>query len=585
MNDPQDDTTRTDAAPRQGAAHGYDVTGPTRVMPRTGEGMQRLDMETLGPALGGHYRLESELGGGGMGQVFRARDLALDRSVALKTIRPEILADPHWLDRFHLEATVSAGLQHSNIVQVYEVLQAVGRPVLVMEYVEGADLKSALDAGALSEAEVVRVMAAVCDALAFAHARGVIHRDIKPANILLGHDGVPKVADFGLATQHGRRLSAAIEEQEAGSLLGSPAYMSPEQARGDLRTLDNRTDIYSLGATLYFALTGRSPVRGAGATEMLAAAVTGERIRPPSQWRPRVNRDLEAVCLKALEGDPEHRYGSAAAMARDLRNVLANRPVSARTYGYWEMLRRAAASRRAALGGGAAAVILAFLGIAAAAFTLHATAKGAVFEGMRQQVTDLASMAVLALDPDQVSAAAALPAGAAPDAPLVARLEQLLSQMCGRAPDLRYVWIMRRSEAGATTLEFVADGVPAQTGGGGTPKVLDVPARPGESFDARPYPELLLGFEGPTADRDYSITDQWGIALSGYAPIKDASGRAIAVLGVDMSDADVAARFEELDRALLVTLVLSGVLSLLALAMMAVGVVVLWSRQRFEPQS
>jgi hypothetical protein len=291
------------------------------------------------------------------------------------------------------------------------------------------------------------------------------------------------------------------------------------------------------------------------------------------------------VCLKALEADPQRRYGSAAAMARDLRNVLAGRPVSAQAYGYWEMLRRAAAWRRVALGGGAAAVIVAFLGIAAAAVTLHATAKGALFEGMRQQVSDLASMAVLALDPEQVSAAAALPAGAAPDAPVVARLEQLLSQMCGRAPDLRYVWIMRRSQVGATTLEFVADGAPAQAEGSATPRVASVPARPGEPFDASSYPELLLGFEGPTADRDYSITDQWGIALSGYAPIKDASGHAIALLGVDMSDADVAARFEELDRALLITLVLSGVLSLLALAMMTGGVVVLWNRQRFEPQS
>jgi hypothetical protein len=217
--------------------------------------------------------------------------------------------------------------------------------------------------------------------------------------------------------------------------------------------------------------------------------------------------------------------------------------------------------------------------------TLQATAKHALFEGMRQQVTDLASMAVLALDPEHVSTAATLPAGAVADAPAAARLEQLLSQMCRRIPDLRYVWIMRRPQVGATTLEFVADGVPAQADGSATPKVVDVPARPGEAFDASPYPELLLGFEGPTADRDYSITDQWGIALSGYAPIKDALGHAIALLGVDMSDDDVAARFAELDRALLVTLLLSGALSLLALAMMTVGVIVLWSRQRFEPQS
>jgi hypothetical protein len=141
---------------------------------------------------------------------------------------------------------------------------------------------------------------------------------------------------------------------------------------------------------------------------------------------------------------------------------------------------------------------------------------------------------------------------------------------------------MRRFGVGARTLEFVADGVPPQTGDGEAPK--EMPTRPGEPFDASPYPDLLLGFERPAADRGYSVTDQWGIALSGYAPIKDASGHVIAVLGVDMSDVDVAARFKELDRALLVTLLLSGALSLLALAMITVGVTVLWSRQRFEPQ-
>ncbi len=578
MSDARDERPTRVAEPLPGARDHRDPEADTRVVSQFGARIGRLNMATLGAALGNRYRLERELEAGGMGQVFRARDLVLDRTVALKTIRPEILTDPHWLHRFHLEATVSAGLQHPNIVQVYEVLEAVGRPVLVMEYVEGTDLKSALDQGTLGEAEIIRIMSAVCDALAFAHSRGVIHRDVKPANILLGRDGVPKVADFGLATQKGRRLSAAIDAQESGNLLGSPAYMSPEQARGDLRRLDNRTDIYSLGATLYFALTGRPPV--AGSTATLATAQRGD-VTPPSRLRAGLSRDLEAVCLKALSATPEHRYSSAAGMAGDLRNLLEHRPVSARVYGPWETLRRAAAAHRAALIGGVAAVTLALLGIAVAAASLHGTAKGALFEGMRRQVMDLASMAVLALDPDEVRAATATDD---PAAPAVAALEGSLAEVGRSAPDLRYVWIMRRSPVGGTTLEFVADGIPAGTAETEAPPRIEVPARLGERFDASPYPDLMLGFEGPAADRDYSVTDQWGVALSGYAPIRDAQGDAIAVLGVDMSETDVADRFEAVDRALLVTVLLAGTLWLIALATIAVGVSLLWRRQRIEDQ-
>jgi hypothetical protein len=268
-------------------------------------------------------------------------------------------------------------------------------------------------------------------------------------------------------------------------------------------------------------------------------------------------------------------------MAGDLRNLLEHRPVSARVYGPWETLRRATAAHRAALIGGVAAVTLALLGIAVAAASLHGTAKGALFEGMRRQVMDLASMAVVALDPDEVRAATATDD---PAAPAVAALERSLAELGGRVPDLRFVWIMRRSPVGGTTLEFVADGIPAGTAETEAPPRIEVPARLGERFDASPYPDLMLGFEGPAADRDYSVTDQWGVALSGYAPIRDAQGDAIAVLGVDMSETDVADRFEEVDRALLITVLLAGTLWLIALATIAVGVSLLWRRQRIEDQ-
>ena len=555
----------------------WDASGPTRVLDRTVVAPHRTAANTFSREIEGRFRVERELGAGGMGEVYLATDPALERFVALKVIRPEILEDPHWLDRFRLEATVSAGLQHPNIVQVYDILQAAGRPVLVMEYVDGTDLKHALQTGALDETEVVRIMAEVCDGLAFAHMRGVIHRDIKPGNIMLARDGVPKIADFGLATQGGRSISASIDAAEQDCVLGSPGYMSPEQARGDQRAIGNsRTDIYSLGATLYFALTGRSPVDGVSQTALVDAVINGD-IRPPSQVRPSVNRDLEAVCLKALATQPEHRYASAAEMARDLRNALAGRPLLARRYGRWETLRRAVAYKRAAFIAGVAAVVLAFAGIATAVLGLHTIAKTQLFEGMRTQVMDLANLAALMVDPAQINTVLQDPAGAASAAQ---QLQDLVTAVRDRSPDLRYAWIMRRAKAASMAMAFVADSRPRRTSEDEVPPPEDTPAQPGELFDATPFPELVHGFDRPTADRSYAVTDEWGIALSGYAPIRDGSGQAIAVLGVDMADVELAARFAQLDRALLVTLVLSAALSLLALYLIASAIAGLWSRQR-----
>jgi tRNA A-37 threonylcarbamoyl transferase component Bud32 len=577
MNRTQADAPTRRLVPGAGGSR-QEATEPTRIVPDGPGAADRLDQHTLERALQGRYRVECELGAGGMGQVFRGLDPALDRAVALKTIRREILADPHWLDRFRLEATVSAAMQHPNIVQVYEILDAADRPVLVMEYAEGGDLRSAVRAGQLGQTEAVRIMASVCSALAFAHAHGVIHRDIKPGNIMLGPNGEAKVTDFGLATQLGRRASALIDAEETGSTLGSPAYMSPEQARGDVAALDNRADIYSLGATLYFALTGRPPVRGRDVSEVLERVAAG-RVRPPSQLRPGLDRDLEAICLKAMAEEPEERYASAALMARDLRNFLQNRPVLARHYGPWETLRRAAVARRGVLATGVAAVVLAFAGIATAAITMHSVAKSQVFEGMRAQVMDLANTAVLLIDAAEVRAQMArIDAGS----PVARGLSALLTQVRRRSPHLRYVWIMRRSGEGPSTLEFVADSLPPETADHQPGAWTEAPARPGDRFDASPFPELLRGFQGPAADRRYAVTDRWGIALSGYAPIKDEAGRAIAVLGVDMSRLDVAARFVRIERALLATLLLSAALSVLGLVLLVLTVMGQWSRQRFN---
>ncbi len=533
-----------------------------------------LDGEKLALALAGRYRVEAELGAGGMGRVFRAIDLALERPVALKTILPEVLADPHWIERFRLEATVVAGLQHPGIVQVYEILEIEGAPVLVMEYVHGTELGKAVDQQRFRDADLAQVMAEVCDAVAFAHSHGVIHRDIKPGNILLTAEGMPKVADFGLATHRGRPTSAALEHAEAGSVLGSPSYMAPEQARGDSRHIDSRSDVYGLGATLYYSLTGRPPVRRATLADAVDPLLKGDVV-PPSRLRPAVSHDLEAVCLKAMAREPEERYAGAAEMARDLRNAVSGLRVSARRYRWWEMVARAIAYRGEAFALGVVTVLLMLAGIYLSLLTLHGTAKASLFEELRRHVTDLASTAALMVDPAWVRAVSGPDPEAAPEA---RRLTALLAEIDDHVPDIRYMWLMKRSRTGPSTMEFVAVSVQQPPEGTAWTASTPAPARPGQLFDASPFPELLKGLEGPTADRSYDLTDEWGVALSGYAPVRDETGHAIAVLGVDIAQTDLDDQFAELDRSLVLGLTLSGILSMVALILILVTVVGRWGR-------
>jgi hypothetical protein len=525
-------------------------------------------------ALAGRYRVEAELGAGGMGRVFRATDLALERPVALKTILPEVLADPHWIERFRLEATVVAGLQHPGIVQVYEILEIAGTPVLVMEYVHGTELGKAIDQQRLRERDLAVIMAEVCDAVAFAHSHGVIHRDIKPGNILLTAEGVPKVADFGLATHRGRELSATLEHAEAGSFLGSPSYMAPEQARCDSARIDSRSDVYGLGATLYYALTGRPPVRGASLADAVEQLLKGD-VAAPSRLRPAVSRDLEAVCLKAMAKDPDARYAGAADMAGDLRNAVSGLRVSARRYHWWEMVARAVASRTEAFVLGVVTVLVMLAGIYLSLITLHGTAKDSLFGEMRRHVTDLASTTALMIDPAWVRAVTGPDPAATPEA---VRLTALLGEIDEQVPDIRYLWIMRRTRPDSPTLEFVAVSEPPLPEGAAWTGPGPPPARPGQLYDASPYQELLEGFDGPTADRSHGAPDEWGIGLSGYAPVRDENGRSIAVLGVDVAQTELDDQFAVLDRSLVIGLALTGILSAVALILIVVTVVGRWGR-------
>jgi eukaryotic-like serine/threonine-protein kinase len=277
------------------------------------------------------YEVLGVLGHGGMGVVYRARQLRADRVVALKMIRAVEPAGEQDRLRFRIETEAVARLQHPNIVQLYEAGEAAGRPYFSLEFCAGGSLEQRLKTWRPTPAEAARLVEALARAVHYAHLRGVVHRDLKPANVLLDTEGRPKVTDFGLA----KRLDAeAREVSRTGAVLGSPSYMAPEQAAGKVRDTGPAADVYALGALFYACLTGRPPFAGATTLDTLHQVLHDEP-PPPSRFA-RVPRDLETICLKCLEKEPERRYADAEALADDLGRFLRGEPVRARPAGRLE---------------------------------------------------------------------------------------------------------------------------------------------------------------------------------------------------------------------------------------------------------
>lgn len=287
----------------------------------------------------GDYELIEEVASGGMGVVWRARQLSLGRIVAVKTIRAAHLARPADVARFQGEARAAAALRHPGIVTVHDIGSEDGQHYFVMELVDGPNLAQRLRSGPISPREAASLLRQIAEAVQHAHDQGILHRDLKPSNILLRDDGTPCISDFGLA----KALTSDSELTVSGTILGSPSYMPPEQAQGRSAELDARSDVYSMGAILYEALTGRPPFQGDSPVQTLKHVVENEPVAP-RLYRPEVPRDLETICLKCLSKDRQRRYSSATTLAVDLGHFLAGEPIQARPPGVvgkgWRWARR-----------------------------------------------------------------------------------------------------------------------------------------------------------------------------------------------------------------------------------------------------
>jgi tetratricopeptide (TPR) repeat protein len=277
------------------------------------------------------YEVLSELGRGGMGVVYRARHIRLNRPCVLKMILTGVHADAATALRFLAEAEAVARLQHPNIVQIHHTGQADGLPFFELEYLDGGSLDRRLDGTPWPARRAVELVERLARGVAEAHRQGIIHRDLKPGNVLLATDGTPKVTDFGLA----KLLNSDSGLTQSDSILGTPGYMAPEQAEGKARHVGPPADVYALGAILYELVTGRPPFRGATLLETLEQVKTIEPV-PPSRLVPGLPRDIETIVLKSLQKEPGRRYESGAALAADLGRFLAGEPIVARPVPFWE---------------------------------------------------------------------------------------------------------------------------------------------------------------------------------------------------------------------------------------------------------
>src|SRR5262245_36001355 len=281
------------------------------------------------------YELLGELGRGGMGVVYRARQVRLNREVALKVVLAGAHASPAQRQRFVREAESGAALSHPGVVHVYEVGEHSGLPFIALELCPGGTLADKLAGTPLTAQHAASLVERLGRAVHAAHDKGVVHRDLKPANVLLAADGTPKIADFGLA----KFAESADGLTASGAIFGTPSYVAPEQAAGDTKNVGSAADVYALGAVLYECLTGRPPFKGATPAETVQQVLQQEPVRV-RELNPSVPRDLETVCLKCLEKDPSRRYASAGALADDFLRFTRGEPVTARAVGWFGRLER-----------------------------------------------------------------------------------------------------------------------------------------------------------------------------------------------------------------------------------------------------
>lgn len=356
-----------------------------------GEGEGADDSRAGLPRPFGAYLLLEQIGRGGMGVVYRARQIGLDRMVAVKLLLGGGYSSEAAVTRFRLEAAAAARLQHPNIVAIHELGEIDDRPYYAMDLVHGRNLAEHSGGRPLPARQAAELLRVLARAVQHAHEHGVLHRDLKPSNVLIDDEGRPRITDFGLAKLLGTPEGATV----TGQVLGSPSYVAPEQAGGGTGPIGVGSDVYGLGALCYHLLTGRAPFNAASPTETLSLVISADPVRP-RLLNPTLPRDLETICLKCLAKEPARRYASAAELAEDVERYLNDRPIRARPlclgYRSLQFFRR----HRLACG---AAIVVAVLVAAGATSLIYALRARAIAQQRRTQIEQIFTRALHVADP------------------------------------------------------------------------------------------------------------------------------------------------------------------------------------------
>ena len=532
-----------------------------------------------GKVLASHYRIEEKIGQGGVGTVYSAVDLNLNRKVAIKTILWDKLTPHYRQPRFRFEAEVIASLQHPNIVKIYEIIEEDDCPYIVMEYLHGTTLENAVLKDNLTRSQVVSNIIIACSAVNYAHYHELLHRDIKPGNIMITDEGVLKVLDFGLAKRLEDNEEIDAVKPNENIISGSPAFMSPEQAKGKDWTLDIRSDIYSMGATLYFSLTQKVPVSGISQKEILSNLINGN-LKPLPTCLKEFPQDLEAICNKAMAYDVKDRYEFMRDLGEDLARFQAGLPVTARKYGSLETILSAIKHGKEIFISASLIIFFMLAGLQYSLNYIYLTAKQSIQVELRKKVQGIATTGVFAINPNDVDSIQIPEDRSKPE---FIRTVKLLKKIQRSDPSIRFAWVMRLSNKKEGYSEFVVedsmldsfDELDENHNG-----VIDTAERPADIGmiyeDSLNYPDLQIGYTQPTADREIGILDEWNVSLSGYAPIRNQKGESIAVLGVDLTNSDVMKSMEEIDRGRYITWAVVSVLSISLFIVLVIWLISRW---------
>ena len=551
------------------------VVRPSR--PESSSEKKSITLEQLvSTQLQHRFQLYQQIGIGGMGQVFKAKDLELDRVVAIKAIHPSLLMDREISERLRNEAKIVARLKHPNIVQIYDLIEISGHYLMVLEYIEGHDLKQVINQGLVSREQLLKKYVDVCSAVQYAHLQGVIHRDLKPNNIMLTLDGDIKIMDFGISS-----ITQQDKDKEAGkasSLEGSPVFMAPELYQHQPAGITS--DVYALGISLFYSLTARPPF-SLISQEQLIHDITETGIPAPSSKQKDISPEIDSICLKACALNAQERYQSALEMGQDLQRLNQKLPVTAHRYSRRESISRAITFRPFVSAIALLAITFLFISVYLGSNHVHRIAEKTLISTLHHKVGSTAYSASLVLNINDVKL---LFESHKPDRNQYLRLDRPLATLQRYNDEIRDIYLLQplddnknfkvayaRHGTGSLNFDRINEGHDTWSA---HPMVEKDFAKQmmQQTLDAKVVIQEEL-------DSDAKNSKYWQKRMLGYSPVYDLQAKPFAILVLEVASGGIAETYQQIEDAFRFALGFSIFIALLLFLAVVGTLVLLWKTQ------